>query len=118
METWRKRTKKYKSKDFTRQETPIKMTQTTIFAAIDNLELNNESWLRWARSAAKTLSLMRGSVTSDDVREKADLYGLQPDSPKSWGCLFKCKGWRWVGREPSRIVSNNKRWINRYKWEG
>lgn len=91
-------------------------SQLTLDAALAGVESNNGDWLRWARVEAQAMSLLRGSVTSDDVREKANLYGLQPDSPHAWGAIFKAPGWRWVGREPSRIVSNNKRWINRYQW--
>ena len=82
------------------------------------LEMGNGEWLAWARSFAKSYATLHGSVSSDDVRREADRVGLQPDSPHSFGAVFKEKGWRVIAREPSRIPSNNKRWINRFTWEG
>ena len=93
------------------------MTQTTLDMALERVGQNNEPWLAWARSQAQTISTLRGSVTSDDVRREADRMGLQPDSPHAWGALFKAKGWRWVGREPSMIASNNGRFVSRWRWE-
>lgn len=87
------------------------MQQLELDAAMTNLELANASWLAWARGEAKTLSLLRGSVTSDDMRERCDRYGLQPDSPHAWGALFKCKDFIFIGRTRSRYPSSNGRYI-------
>lgn len=87
------------------------MTQLTLDAALDGVEANNLTWLEWARAMAVTYSNEWGSVTSDDIRRIADKTGYQPDSPKSWGALFKCDGWRCIGRERSRYASNNGRFI-------
>ena len=94
------------------------MTQLTLDAALDRVEANNLTWIEWARGHAQTISLTHGSVTSDDIREACDRYGLQPDSPHAYGAIFKCAGWCVVGREPSRYKSNNARWICRWRWTG
>lgn len=92
-------------------------SQLTIEAALTNLEAANQSWLAWARSEAKTISAVHGSVTSDDIREAADKCGLLPDSSHAWGALFLGKGWRCIGRERSRYASSNGRFINRWVWK-
>ena len=84
---------------------------------VRQLEMNQADWIVWARTAAMSISLVRGSVTSDDIREKCDKYGLQPDSVHSYGAIFRCHGWRVIGREPSRYKSNNARWICRWRYE-
>lgn len=94
------------------------MTQLTLEAALNGVEAENKTWLQWARGMAQTISKINGSVTSDDVREKADLYGLQPDSPKSWGALFIGTGWTRVGRKASTVKTNHSRWINVWSWDG
>ena len=94
------------------------MMQTTIFASPESLELANKGWLTWARSQAKTISLTAGSVTSDDVREKANESGLQPDSKFAWGGLFATPGFVCIGRKRSVVKSNNGRHISIWKWVG
>lgn len=92
--------------------------QTTLDEAMASVEGNNFDWLVWARGAALAISLTAGSVTTDDIHDKADAQGLQPDSPHAWGAIFKCKGWTWVGRERSRYASNHGRHISRWRWNG
>lgn len=93
-------------------------SQLTLYAALHGVEANNLTWLEWARSEAMTISAVKGSVTSDDIREACDRYGLQPDSSHAFGALFVGTGWRCSGRERSRYVSNNARHICRWRYEG
>lgn len=93
-------------------------SQLSLLDPLTHLAEAEKGWLRWARSYAKSFALLHHSVTSDDIRAEADRVDLQPNSHHSWGCLWKESGWRVISREPSKIASNNKRWINRYQWEG
>ena len=91
-------------------------SQLTLDAALTQVGANNEPWLAWARRWAQGRCTAYG-ITTDDLREQADLMGYQPDSPHAWGAVFKAPGWRCVGREPSRYKSNNSRWIGRWTYD-
>ena len=92
------------------------MSQLTLDAALAHVDLNNLSWLQWARGEAQSISDQRGSVTTDNLREVSDRYGFQPDSPHAWGAVFKCAGWRCIGRQRSRYPSSNGRFIGVWRY--
>lgn len=62
-----------------------------------------------ARNYAKAYARKHGQVTSDDVRRWANIIGLEPDSPKQWGCLFMGKEWYKVGYTQTAIKSSHAR---------
>lgn len=91
-------------------------SQTTLDMVLDRVATNNFEWLTWARGFAQSFSLTHGRVTSDDVRDACEKYGLKPMSEKAYGSIFRGKGWRCIGFEPSRIKSNHSRRLCVWQW--
>ncbi len=97
----------------------IKLAQQIhLDAVMDRVELNCESWVMWARGQAKTISLLNGKVSTDDIQELCTRYGMKPDSPNAYGTLFRQKGWQFMEYKQSRIPSNHLRRIMVWRWNG
>lgn len=98
------------------------MTQLTLTgeilkqAGLDQVSLNNASFVESMRLIARGISIMRGEVTSDDLRIAAEKAKLRPASPNCWGSIFRGKGWVEVGRRTSTIDSNHAREIRVWQW--
>jgi hypothetical protein len=87
-------------------------------AGIERVAKHNASFIELMRSVAKRISLDRGSVSIDDLRQFASERGIVPIHPNAWGGIFRGPGWQMVGREPSSVVSNHARSIIVWKWVG
>lgn len=87
-------------------------------AGIDQVSLSNESFLESMRTIAKGISILRGQVSCDDLREAAEKAKLRPHHPNAWGAVLSGKGWVQVGRKVSTHPSNHGREIRVWKWEG
>lgn len=77
---------------------------------------NSAEFLNRMRYVAEDYSFNLGSVTSDDLREYAFTYGLEPHHPNAWGAVFKGKGWKCIGRVKSAWPANHAREIKIWKW--
>lgn len=99
------------------------MAQLTLTGALmkqAGLELvadSNASFVETMRTIAKGISILRGQVCSDDLREAASKARLKPKSPNVWGCIFRGPEWVEVGRKISEHPSNHAREIRVWKWE-
>lgn len=87
-------------------------------AGIDRVAKHNASFIELMRSVAKRISLERGSIRIDDLRQFASDQGIIPIHKNCWGSIFRGKDWQMVGREPSNVVSNHARSIIVWKWVG
>jgi len=79
-------------------------------------ELNNQDFVQKARSVARLICAVSGSVSMDEVRTHPAMQGLQPSSNHVFGTVFNEKGWRCIGMEPSQVRSNRARRILRWEW--
>jgi hypothetical protein len=80
-------------------------------------ESRDASFIAQLRAYAITYSQLHGFVHTDMLRAYAESHGLTPSHPNSWGCLFKGKHWRAIGRQRSTITSNHGRFINVYIYQ-
>jgi hypothetical protein len=87
-------------------------------AGIDRVARHNASFIEIMRGVAKRISLERGSVRIDDLRQFASERGLVPIHPNAWGGVFRGPEWQMVGREKSSVVSNHAREVKVWKWVG
>lgn len=87
-------------------------------AGIDQVSLSNESFLESMRTIAKGISILRGQVSCDDLREAAEKARLKPSHPNSWGAIFRAPGFVLVDRKVSFWPSTHGREIKVWKWEG
>ena len=101
------------------------MTQLDLFigtqrkeAGISLVESNAVPFIEAMRREAIRISILRGSVTSDDLRLYADRHGFIPHHQNAWGAIFRGKAWRIVGRKKSELVSNHTREIRIWRYEG
>ena len=74
-------------------------------------EVRDTVFIDLMRKIALRLCQEHGKVSTDDLRPYAERMGLTPSHPNSWGCLFKGKHWRAIGRQRSTITSNHGRYI-------
>lgn len=72
---------------------------------------HNPHFVHLMREQALLIAERNGTVTSDDLREYANLHGIMPKHPNAWGSIFRGKHWRCVGRTKSRLTSNHRREI-------
>lgn len=77
---------------------------------------NNRGFVEVMREHAIRVSLQKGSVTSDDLRQIAINSGLEPHHPNAWGAIFRAKGWEAVGFVKSRLPSNHGRRVCQWRW--
>lgn len=75
---------------------------------------NNQTFLETMRGYARMICRKNGSVTSDDLREKARDLDIEPTHPNAWGAVFKGGDWVVLGFEPSNWPSNHGRPIRRW----
>jgi len=78
--------------------------------------LNNQDFVQKARSVARLICAVSGSVTIDAVRTHPAMQGLQPSSSHVFGAIFHAPGWVCIGMEPSQVRSNRARRILRWEW--
>ena len=84
---------------------------------LDLVELHDGAWLERMRAEAKRISQQVGMVSTDDLRLYCGIHGLTPNSPNSYGAIFRGKGWREVGRKKSTVPSNHYRELRVWRWE-
>lgn len=82
----------------------------------DLVENNNERWIDHMREYAAEYSLDHGQVTTDQLRDYADLIHWQPEHPNAWGAMFRGKQWRAIGRIKSKRTSNHARLITVWRY--
>ena len=82
-----------------------------------NRESRDAEFIAQLRHYALICMEVHGFVHTDMLRAYADCQGLTPSHPNSWGCLFKGRHWRAIGRQRSTITSNHGRFINVYIYQ-
>jgi len=87
-------------------------------AGLDRVERRSSAFVAAMRTIAKGISLLRGHVSCDELREAADKAGLRPCHPNAWGSVFRGPGWVVVGHKESAWPSTHQREIKVWKWEG
>jgi len=80
-------------------------------------ELNNSDFVAKARSVARLICAVSGSVTMDAIRTHPAMQGLQPSSTHVYGTILRGDGWVCIGFEPSSLRSNHARRVGRYRWQ-
>jgi len=74
---------------------------------LDRVEAHQSDFVRRMREEAIAIAWTQGSVTADDIRQRAAELGLKPRHKNSWGAIFRGPGWRRVGEAPSALPSNH-----------
>lgn len=87
-------------------------------AGLDQVELSNQRFVDSMRTIAKGISILRGQVCNDDLRQAAAAAHLEPGHVNAWGAIFRGPGWVIVGRKASLWPSTHGREIKVWKWEG
>lgn len=80
-------------------------------------ESHDAAFIAQLRDYAITFCTVQGFVHSDALRQYAIDHRLTPSHPNSWGCIFKGKHWKAIGRQRSMISSNHGRFINVYIYQ-
>jgi hypothetical protein len=103
------------------------MTQLTLRDAVagavlkerghEALEDHDASFVTRMRHAAIKISDESGFVSSDNLRSIAEGMGLVPQSPNSWGGIFRGPHWKVIGRQKSTRPGNHAREIRIWKYE-
>ena len=83
---------------------------------LDAVEQSNLPWVEYMREAAKHESRKTGSVDADYVRACVRFMNWKPDSPNSYGAIFRGKHWRCIGRKKSEHPGNHAREIRVWRW--
>ena len=84
-------------------------------AGIEKVIGNNESFVKTMRNIARLIVKRRGIVCSDDLRQIADDYGIEPLHRNAWGGIFSGKDWQCVGFVKSTLSTNNYRTIRTWR---
>ena len=78
--------------------------------------LNNADYLKTARSIARMICRVRGTVTADDVRRETERMGIAPKSSVAYGALFKSPEWEFTGDwMQSSYITNHSRAIRKWR---
>jgi hypothetical protein len=77
---------------------------------------HNKAWVDKARSTAKALAALNGSVSIDDVLSMCNRP--QTVHPNATGTVFREKIWEKIGYKQSAIPSAHARAIGIYKLKG
>jgi len=85
---------------------------------LDRVESHQGDFVRRMRGEAVKIAVTRGSVTADDIRQRAAELGLKPKHKNAWGCVFRGPGWRRVGEAPSALPTNHGHRNPRWAWQG
>lgn len=99
------------------------MTQLTLTgellkqAGLDQVTASNETFVESMRQIARGMSILKGQVCTDDLREAAEKAGLKPSHVNCWGSIFRGPQWVIVGRKYSTYPSTHGREIKIWKWE-
>ena len=79
---------------------------------LDQAERGSQEFVAQMREIAKLICSITGEVSSDDLREVADKFGLQPKHCNAWGAVFREEvGFKPLRFEKSRRPSNHSRRI-------
>ncbi len=81
------------------------------------VEDTNAAFVKTMRSIAEGISLLKGSVTSDDLRAAAAKAGLAPTHPNCWGSILRGPHWTIIGRTKSAVPGNHHREIRIWRYE-
>lgn len=84
-------------------------------AGIEKVISNNECFAATMRGIARLIARRRGIVSSDDLREMAVQYGIQPNHENAWGGIFRGTEWECVGFMRSKLPSNHARTIRTWR---
>lgn len=88
--------------------------QTAKQLGLDLVESHGQTFVQTMRGFARMHCRNHGSVTSDDVREKAEQLGLEPHHQNAWGAIFRGSDWVELNFEPSTRPGNHGRTIRRW----
>lgn len=70
-----------------------------------------QTWLDRIRFVARQYAEHNGVVSIDDLREWADKYYMQPESPSAWGSVFQGDEWKRVSQKNSGYRKSRSRKI-------
>ena len=84
---------------------------------LDLVENNNQTFVATMRGFARMFCREHGSVTTDDLHDKADSHSIEPSHRNAWGTVFRGKGWVELGFEQSRRPEARGRTIRRWTLE-
>lgn len=70
---------------------------------IEQVSLNNASFLETMRGVARMICREKGEVTADDLREWADANHVEPSHPNCWGAVFHKSQFEFVRFTRSRL---------------
>ena len=85
---------------------------------LEAIEETDRHWIQRMRESAIKISLLKGMVSTDDLRPIADQSGDHPKHVNSWGAIFRGTLWMTVGRKKSTWPSTNGREIHIWKYTG
>ena len=85
---------------------------------LDAIEQTDKPWILSMRESAIKISLLKGMVSTDDLRPIAEQSGAHPKHVNSWGAIFRGALWMTVGRKKSTWPSTNGREIHIWKYTG
>jgi len=72
------------------------------------MEEKDPSWVQVARSVAKDIARLKGTVTADDVRKVMISRKLEPRHYNSWGSVFRSAEFEWTGEYSRSAVVKGK----------
>lgn len=78
---------------------------------IEQVSLNNASFLETMRGVARMICREKGEVTADDIREWAKQHSIEPTHKNCWGAIFKNGEFESKGFVRSKQVSGRGNWI-------
>ena len=84
---------------------------------LDLVTEHNPDFVEIVRERAIRLAKMNGRVSSDALREWAELHDITPIHPNAWGAVFRGPGWERIGFRKSRIPSNHSRMISIWRYK-
>ena len=86
-------------------------------AGQDKVQEHGEDFVESMRTYAKVIAVRNGTVTSDDLRKHAAMYGITPHHQNAWGAIFRGFGWKSVGFTRSTLIGNHARTIRVWKFQ-
>lgn len=70
---------------------------------IEQVALNNESFVATMRGVARMICREKGEVTADDLREWADKNNVHPTHVNAFGAIFRSKEFEFVRFTRSKL---------------
>jgi len=85
---------------------------------ISKVASHSPTFVELMRGIAIQISVQRGSVSTDDLREYAKNHGISAPHRNAWGAILRGKGWEFIEWRRSEFKTNNARRIAIVRWIG